>query len=552
MFLLKTRLIVILVFVFTRLSVSATTFPINVSFSGVQEAPPNASTATGTFVGTYNDAADSLIYTVTFSGLSANVTAAHFHGYVPPGIAGPVIIAPGGFPTGVMSGSFTDTLVLTAGQEDSLKMGLIYFNIHTSAFPGGEIRAQIFLQDASFVLPDINCPNDTTTNADTGLCSDTVAFTATTTAGTPTPALYYRIGTAAISSPHVFPVGTTTVIATALNTAGFDTCSFNVTVRDVQAPVISCPANITAPNDSGQCGAVVNFSATATDNCPGVTVVVAPASGSFFPVGTTTVTVTATDASGNTSTCSFTVTVNDVEPPRIDSLAVSRPILWPPNHKMKNVMVNYTSSDNCPGQINCSLTVSSDEPENGLGDGDTSPDWQVLNDHLVKLRSERSGTGDGRLYTIVVSCTDQHGNTSTDTVTVLVPKSLFSAIIRDLIHQYGINGNGPRSFPGASGLLADVSSNMVILNENDEENITLVRIYPNPSRSYFTVNIETTNEAEPISIRVVDIAGRVVEVKNKITGSQSLRIGSHLRTGIYIAVVRQGDNVKTFKLLKQE
>ena len=68
-----------------QLSAAATVYPINVNFSGLQEAPANNSTATGTFVGTYNDVTDSLIYTITFSGLGSNVTAAHFHGYRPPG-----------------------------------------------------------------------------------------------------------------------------------------------------------------------------------------------------------------------------------------------------------------------------------------------------------------------------------------------------------------------------------------------------------------------------------------------------------------------------------
>ena len=137
---LTPKLAIVSFFTIIYLSTNATTYPINVSFSGKQETPANGSTATGTFVGTYNDATDSLIYTVTFSGLSSNVMAAHFHGYVPPGILGPIIFAPTGipFPTGVMSGSFTDTLVLTSGQEDSLKLGLIYFNIHTTTFTGGK------------------------------------------------------------------------------------------------------------------------------------------------------------------------------------------------------------------------------------------------------------------------------------------------------------------------------------------------------------------------------------------------------------------------------
>ncbi|MBK6316694.1 MAG: HYR domain-containing protein [Blastocatellia bacterium] len=69
----------------------------------------------------------------------------------------------------------------------------------------------------------------------------------------------------------------------------------------------------------GTCSAVVTYTATATDNCPGATIVCTPASGSTFPVGTTTVTCTASDASPNSpdATCSFTVTVQDTQLPAI-------------------------------------------------------------------------------------------------------------------------------------------------------------------------------------------------------------------------------------------
>ena len=536
-----------------QLSAAATVYPINVNFSGLQETPANNSTATGTFVGTYNDVTDSLIYTITFSGLGSNVTTAHFHGYVPPGIAGPVIFFPvnPSFPTGVMSGTFVDSVKLTQGQEDSLKMGLIYFNIHTSTFPGGEIRAQIFLQDASFVLPDISCPADITANTDPGVCTANVTFAATTAiAGTPASVIYYRIGNTAITSPRVFPLGTTTVIATALNARGYDSCSFRVTVRDVQPPAITCPANITLPNAPGQCGAIVTFSVTATDNCGSPTVTAQPASGTFFQVGTTTVTARATDANGNTSSCSFTVRINDVEPPVINNLLVRPPILWPPNHKMKNVDVDYTSTDNCPGPITCQITVTSDEPENGTGDGDQAPDWDILNDHHIKLRAERAGNGDGRIYSVKVTCTDAHGNTASGTRIVLVPKNMSSKDIRLLVFQNWSQGNGH----GHGHRLDEESAsgrNIITLNEMDPENSTFVRVYPNPSSSAFTVNIELFNTKENISLRIIDIAGRVVEVKSNLAGSQTLKIGSNLKAGLYVVELRQGGESKTIKLLKQ-
>jgi HYR domain len=91
---------------------------------------------------------------------------------------------------------------------------------------------------------------------------------------------------------------------------GGPSCTFTVTVNDTQPPVITCSCNLTAvtPTPGDPC-TVVNFTTTATDNCPGVVVVCNPPSGSCFPVGVTTVTCTATDASGNTATCSFTISV---------------------------------------------------------------------------------------------------------------------------------------------------------------------------------------------------------------------------------------------------
>lgn len=83
-----------------------------------------------------------------------------------------------------------------------------------------------------------------------------------------------------------------------------------ITVTDTEKPAITCPADVTTPVDAGQSSAVVHFTVSATDNVPGgVTVSSDRASGFAFPVGTTTVHSTATDAAGNASTCSFTVTV---------------------------------------------------------------------------------------------------------------------------------------------------------------------------------------------------------------------------------------------------
>jgi hypothetical protein len=150
----------------------------------------------------------------------------------------------------------------------------------------------------------ITCPADIVQPNDPDQCGAVVNYSAPTSDG--------DCGTVSCGpvSGSFFPIGTTTVTCT--SQAGSE-CTFTVTVNDTQPPTITCPANVTAvaaqtcPISSS---ATVTFPApTASDNCPGVTAVCNPPSGSIFPVGTTMVTCTATDTSGNTASCGFTVTV---------------------------------------------------------------------------------------------------------------------------------------------------------------------------------------------------------------------------------------------------
>jgi hypothetical protein len=115
------------------------------------------------------------------------------------------------------------------------------------------------------------------------------------------------------------PLGSTVVTFGVTNNAGLGTtCQATITAVDVTPPVAICPANISTPATS-QSGAVVTFSISGTDNCTVSSVVANPASGSTFPPGTNTVTVTATDGSGNTNACTFLVIVTqDATPPVID------------------------------------------------------------------------------------------------------------------------------------------------------------------------------------------------------------------------------------------
>jgi uncharacterized repeat protein (TIGR01451 family) len=169
---------------------------------------------------------------------------------------------------------------------------------------------------ADNTVPTISAPANVTlyTGAGATTCSVTVAdlnaTLGTATANDNCPGVTWARG-----GSNVFPLGNTTVTYTATDAAGNTaTANQTVTVIDNTPPVVTPPANITVqlPLNSTATSMVVNYPnpATATDNCAGViTFVYSPASGSIFPVGPTTVTVTATDAHNNSATATFTVTV---------------------------------------------------------------------------------------------------------------------------------------------------------------------------------------------------------------------------------------------------
>lgn len=113
----------------------------------------------------------------------------------------------------------------------------------------------------------------------------------------------------------------------------------------------------------------------------------------------------------------------DTTPPVIASLATSPASLWPANHKMVSVTVTADATDDTGPVTTRILSVTSNEPDNGRGDGDTANDIAITGPMRVNLRAERSGKGHGRIYTITVEAEDGAGNTSTAVVDVTVAKS---------------------------------------------------------------------------------------------------------------------------------
>ncbi|HEX8000774.1 MAG TPA: immunoglobulin-like domain-containing protein [Pyrinomonadaceae bacterium] len=222
-----------------------------------------------------------------------------------------------------------------------------------------------------------------------------------------------------------------------------------VNVVDTQGPVITInganPATVechTSYTDAG---------ATAFDACLNASVpVTTSGSVNVNATGTYTITYTATDG-GRTSTATRTVNVVDTTPPVI-TLKTTQIKLWPPTHQYQTInAVDLVQSvvDSCGGNLSISsvyiMKATSDEPENGEGDGDTLNDMVISSDcKSVQLRAERAGGGDGRVYSLTVAVKDAAGNVGTAVFKVTVPKSQGNGgAAVDSGPNHTVNGNCP-------------------------------------------------------------------------------------------------------------
>jgi hypothetical protein len=112
------------------------------SLAGASEVPPTQSQAGGEVSVLLEPESRIISWVAKFGGLSGPATAAHFHGPAAAGANAPPIIS---VPAGLLSSPSIGVATLSPAQVDDLEAGKIYFNIHTAAHPGGEIRGQLVL-----------------------------------------------------------------------------------------------------------------------------------------------------------------------------------------------------------------------------------------------------------------------------------------------------------------------------------------------------------------------------------------------------------------------
>lgn len=307
-------------------------------------------------------------------------------------------------------------------------------------------------------------------------------------------------------------------------------------------PGIICPGNVDWANDPGMCGAYIKLpEAIPSYNCGGNDISVIQTgglpSGSFFPVGTTTNTYSLTNAAGKTVTCSSDIVVYDWEAPSMDNFGASVESSWPPNHMMIPVRIDYTLSDNCEGATYSQLWVVSSENDTIVGAGKIGPDYEIIDEHHVLLKAERSGRGWGRDYYVVIECWDESRNFNIQYVRVSIPHDQNEFARRPLKMEVIGSPKGQSNLKSAQ------------METGTANNPMELKVWPNPSAGSFNVEIQTSSE-EAIEINITDTNGRLISKLEK-TLMRSIQLGEDLNPGIYILNARQGNYHTQTKVVKR-
>jgi photosystem II stability/assembly factor-like uncharacterized protein len=244
-------------------------------------------------------------------------------------------------------------------------------------------------------------------------------------------------------------------------------------------------------------------------------------------------------------------TVEDTTPPEI-IIGTQMLTLWPPNHKYEAIHLDdfdIEVVDGCDDNVGFDdlliTSVSSDEEENGKGDGNTVDDVVLVDCQEVELRKERSGNGNGRVYSINVAVTDNSGNTARATCYVTVPHSKKKDAIDDGV-AYSIDGcvgNGARR---------DYAGNYEKENTETPNDLHLAQNYPNPFNPSTLITYHIP-ESGFVTLIVYDVIGKEVAIlvsENKGQGSYSVTFdASALPSGIYIYQLKVNSFMETKKML---
>lgn len=150
----------------------------------------------------------------------------------------------------------------------------------------------------------------------------------------------------------------------------------------------------------------------------------------FTGLGTFEVTLVVNDGVSDSDPDTVQIVLQDTTPPELTVTGLPTS-LWPPNHKLVTLHPTVTATDAVDQDVDVTLEVTSNESDNGTGDGNTSGDIAIRSPSDFDLRAERAGPGSGRTYHLVWTATDDSGNQTTVTQDLVIP------------HDQGQGGGGP-------------------------------------------------------------------------------------------------------------
>jgi uncharacterized repeat protein (TIGR01451 family) len=416
-----------------------------------------------------------------------------------------------------LSGTLNNTASISSGNVDPIAGN--NFSTSTANNPGGTCS--------------ITYPADIVVTSAPGQCGAVVNF--------PFPSISGNCGTvtAVPTSGSFFPVGTTTV---RISTSTGGTCLFNIRVNETQPPVITtCPA--LAPLCGNSSGIYTIPRLVATDNC-GPAIINYTISGAtnrsgngdnasgFFSIGTSTILWTVRDSSNNTTSCQTKVTVNNPVAVNIpDATALSTGVnintVYPGYAPASKITLTATTSGGTPpytyswsnGATTASIDVS---PMSASSYRVTVTDSfgckQVSAEKLVKVEDVACGTKEGKVQVCIV------------------PPGNFGVSYNSCVEA------------GVVASLLKAGSHLGSCSTKEDYSLSLKAV-PNPTYSYFTVDVISNNLLDKITVNIYTITGRLVESRT-VNANSKIQIGASYPTGTYLAEAVQGTKKASLILIK--
>jgi len=214
--------------------------------------------------------------------------------------------------------------------------------------------------------------------------------------------------------------------------------------------------------------------------------------------GSNIVTLTVTDNNNNFSTATAFVNVVDDLPPLISSITPSPSLLWPSDRKMKDVTINASFTDNCPGTTYKITNVVIKEGE--FAGDNINPDWEITGDHTVKLRAEIPKKGVKRVYTVTIVFTDAAGNTTTRSTDIFVahnitsPSSGFTVKAGSTVSLAGEFWDTPGNKHTAKWLIDDKTINATVTEPSGNNNGKVTGSYKFTNAGVYKLKMNITDQ----------------------------------------------------------